>query len=123
MAIYRVNEQTANLYEPGHPAVLRLIKQTIEAADKAGIGVSLCGEMSGEPVLALILLGMNLKEFSMSPQSLLQIKKLVRSVKLEDARRMVQEIMKFPTGQEVEEYSRKRLKELAPNVFDIETEK
>ncbi len=79
--------------------------------------------MSGEPVLALILLGMNLKEFSMSPQSLLQIKKLIRSVKLDDAKSMVDEIMKFSTGQEVEEYSRKRLKELAPNVFDIETEK
>ncbi|MBP9854221.1 MAG: phosphoenolpyruvate--protein phosphotransferase [Candidatus Omnitrophica bacterium] len=123
LAIDRVNEQTANLYEPSHPAVLRFIKLIIESADKAGIKVSLCGEMSGEPVLALILLGMNLKEFSMSPQSLLQIKKLIRSVKLDDAKSMVDEIMKLSTGQEVEEYSRKRLKELAPNVFDIETEK
>lgn len=122
LAIDRVHEQTANLYEPSHPGVLRLIKHTIDCGHAAGIDVSMCGEMSGEPLSALVLLGMGLKEFSMSPMSLLQIKKLVRSINLSDAQHLSDEIMQLSTGQEVENLTRARLKELAPNVFEIEAD-
>ncbi len=122
LAIDRVNEQTANLYEPSHPAILRLIKKTIDSGQTAGINVSLCGEMSGEPISALLLLGMGLKEFSMSPLSLLQIKKLVRSVNYSDAKLLADEVLNLSTGEEVERVARKRLKDLAPNVFEIAAE-
>jgi len=118
LAIDRVNEQTANLYEPSHPAVLRLIKNSIDAAHKANIHVALCGEMSAEPALALLLLGMGLDEFSMSPLSLLQIKKLIRSVSLKDAKKVAKEAMELSTGAEVEEFATQRLKELAPGILE-----
>jgi len=120
LAVDRVSEQTANLYEPGHPAILRLIKHTIEAAHKANISVGLCGEMSSEPVMALILLGLNLDEFSMSPLSILQIKKLIRSVSFVEAQKLAERVLELSTGHEVEEVSLARLNELAPNVLNRE---
>lgn len=120
LAVDRVNEQTADLYEPGHPAILRLIKKTVEAAQQEGIKVSLCGEMSSEPVLALILVGLELDELSMSSLSLLQIKKLIRSVSFKDAKKLANEVLALSTGEEVEELGRVRLKELAPQVINFD---
>jgi phosphotransferase system enzyme I (PtsI) len=120
LAVDRVNEQTDKFYDPGHPAILRLIKQTIEAAHHNKIPVGLCGEMSSEPILALILLGMGLDEFSMSAASILQIKMLIRSVRYEDARELAADVMSLSTGEEVEEFSKKRLQELAPNIINSE---
>lgn len=120
LAVDRVNEQTAHLYEPGHPSILRLIKNTIEAAHHANIKVGLCGEMCSEPVLAVILLGLNLDEFSMSPLNILQIKKLIRSVRWTDAQKLAEDVMKLSTGDEVEELSKARLNEWAPHIIGNE---
>lgn len=120
LAVDRVNEQTADLYEPGHPAILRLIKLAIDAAHAENIPVGLCGEMSSEPVLALILLGLNLDEFSMSSLSILQIKQLIRSVNFKDAQAVANKVLGLSTGEEVEEFSRSRLRELAPKVINDE---
>lgn len=122
IAVDRANEQVANLYEPGHPAILRLIKSVIDAAHKQDIKVGLCGEMSGEPSLALILLGLGLDEFSMTALNILQIKQLIRSVNFKDAQELAQKALELSTGSEVEEYSKKRLKELAPHIFSVENE-
>lgn len=120
LAVDRVKEETAELYEPGHPGVLRMIQNTIQAARTAGIKVSLCGEISGEPMYALLLLGLGLNDFSMSPASILQIKKLIRSVSLKDAQALASEVMQLSTGKEVDELCRSRLKKLAPDVLGID---
>ncbi len=119
LAVDRVNEKTANLYDPGHPAILRLIKSVVEAGHKEKIHVALCGEMSSEPVLALLLLGLGLDEFSMSPVNILQIKEVIRSVKYKDARELAQKALKLSTGKEVEELAMLRLREWAPHVFNL----
>ena len=117
LAVDRVDEKTADLYEPGHPAILRLIKNTIDAAHKEKITAGLCGEMANEPALALILLGMNLDEFSMSPLYILQIKELIRSVNLKDAQKLAEDVLTLSDGKEVEELSRAVLKKIAPHVI------
>lgn len=120
LAVDRVNEQTASLYDPGHPAVLRLIKATIEAAHNENIKVSLCGEMASEPLLAPILLGLGLDEYSMSPLSILQIKKFLRNLKFEDARKLANEVLSLSSGQEVEDAIKERLKTLDPNFVTMD---
>jgi len=81
LAVDRSNRKVANLYEPLHPAVSSALNATIQAGKKAGKRVSMCGEMAGDPLCALVLLGMGLEEFSMGALYLPVIKKpFVRSV-------------------------------------------
>jgi len=112
LAVDRVNEKVAYLYEPAHPAVLRLIKNIIDAAHKANIKVGMCGEMAGEPSFALILLGLGLDEFSMPPQVIPELKFLIRSVTLKQAQEIAKKALKLSTGREVEEFSQSRLREI-----------
>jgi phosphoenolpyruvate-protein phosphotransferase (PTS system enzyme I) len=77
LAIDRVDDQVNYLYDPLHPAVLHLIHRTIESGARAGIPVAMCGEMAGDPKYTRLLLGMGLREFSMHPSSVLEIKQIV----------------------------------------------
>lgn len=117
LAVDRTNEKTAHLYQPFHPAVLRMIKRVIDAGHKEGLPVSLCGEMSGEPTQALLLIGMGIDALSTSSNSILPIKKLIRSIRFEDARHLVREVLDLSTADEIEEYVMSKIKELAPKLF------
>jgi len=112
LAVDRANEKVAYLYEPAHPAVLRLVKNIIDSAHKADINVGMCGEMAGEPSLALILLGLGLDEFSMPPQVIPELKYLIRSVTLKQAQEIAQEALTFSTGVQVEEFAQTKLREI-----------
>ena len=112
LAVDRANEKVAYLYEPAHPAVLRLIKNVIDSAHKGDINVGMCGEMAGEPSLALILLGMGLDEFSMPPQVIPELKYLIHSITLGQAKEIAAEALKLSTGKEVEDYAQSKLKEI-----------
>lgn len=112
LAVDRTNEKVAYLYEPAHPAVLRMIKSIIEAAHSAGIWVGMCGEMAGEPSLVLILLGLGLDEFSIPPSSIPEVKYIIRSVALKDTREIARQALRLSTGREVEEFSQNKLKEI-----------
>jgi phosphoenolpyruvate-protein phosphotransferase (PTS system enzyme I) len=79
LAIDRVDDEVTYLYDPLHPAVLRLIRNTIEAGEQNKIPVSMCGEMAGDPIYTRLLLGLGLKEFSMDPTSLLSVKQVILS--------------------------------------------
>ncbi|MBI3322487.1 MAG: phosphoenolpyruvate--protein phosphotransferase [Candidatus Omnitrophica bacterium] len=118
LAVDRVNEKIAYLYEPTHPAVLRLIRQVIQVAHDNGLWVGMCGEMAGEPALALILLGMGLDSFSTSPVNLPRIKQVIRSVPTFRAKEVVKEVFRLSTGKEVEQYARARLCELIPELCE-----
>ncbi|MBD3185054.1 phosphoenolpyruvate--protein phosphotransferase [Candidatus Poribacteria bacterium] len=104
LAIHRGNQGITHLYEPLHPAVLRLIRYTIDAAHNAGIWIGMCGEMAGDPVMVPILLGMGLDELSMSPTAVPEVKKLIRSLTLKEAQEMTQKAFSLSTPWEIESY-------------------
>ena len=93
LAVDRVNDEVAHLYEPLHPAILRLLHQTVKAGHAAGKWVGMCGEMAGDPHYTRLLLGLGLREFSMHPSGLLEIKRIVRESELESLRRAADDIM------------------------------
>ena len=114
IAVDRVNEKIAYLYEPAHPAVLRLIKNVIDSGHKENVWVGMCGEMASEPAFALLLLGLGLDEFSVSPAAVPGIKRVIRSVTLKQAKDMARKALTLTTGKEVEAFSKEKLKELVP---------
>lgn len=116
LAVDRVNEKIAYLYEPMHPAVLRLIRTVIENGHAKNIPVGMCGEMAGDPLLTVILLGMGLDEFSTSPVSMLEVKRIIRAVSFSEAKKVADKIMKLSTREEIEELARETLKKAAPDI-------
>ena len=104
LAIDRGNENVSYLYEPLHPALLRLIKGVIDAGKRAGIPVSMCGEMASDPIYAIVLLGLGLEIFSMNPSSIPVVKNVVRSVRYKDCRRIAEAALQKKTAQEIEEF-------------------
>ncbi len=112
LAVDRVNEKTAHLYEPTHPGILRMIQRTVDAGHSEGIHVGICGEMASDPVLALLLVGIGLDELSMSSSSILTIKKMIRSLRLNDIKRITVEAMQLNTGAEVEEFVSLQMRKL-----------
>ena len=104
LAVDRGNQTVAYLYKPLHPAIIRMIHQTVQAGHNAGIPVSMCGEMAGAPLSALLLLGMELDELSMSPVSVPEIKKIIRSSNFTEAKKLVQKVMNMSTMAQISEY-------------------
>ncbi len=104
LAVDRGNEQVANLFRPFHPAVLRLVERVISVGARAGIPVSLCGEMAADPLAVPVLVGLGLKEFSMHPPALPLARSLVRALSFREARKMAQKALTLATAKEIEEY-------------------
>lgn len=110
LAADRVNEKIAYLYDPAHPAVLRLIKMIIEAGHQNRVRVSMCGEMAGDPELTMILIGLGLDEMSVSAVMLPEIKMIIRSIKHQTAQRIAKEALKFSMGKDVIAFAREELR-------------
>jgi phosphotransferase system enzyme I (PtsI) len=95
MAVDRLNDRVAHLYEPAHPAVLRTLKHVIDEANRLNIPVSVCGEMAGDPIYASLLLGMGASSLSLAASMLPEVKYLIRKMKITDARALVDEVMQI----------------------------
>jgi phosphotransferase system enzyme I (PtsI) len=117
LAIDRINEHVSYLYEPLHPAILRIIRSIVQSAHQGGIPVAICGEMAAEPAYALILLGLGLDEFSMNPISIPKVKKVLRISRFEETQSLVEELFRFSTASEIECYVRNWMAKRFPGDF------
>src|SRR3989338_8656198 len=113
IAVDRSNEKVAYLYEPAHLGVLRLIKNIIDVGHKSNLSVGMCGEMAGDPIFTLILLGMGLDEFSMPSVMIPEIKHIISSVSMPEAVSISQEALSCSTTKDVEGFAVRKLKELS----------
>jgi phosphotransferase system enzyme I (PtsI) len=116
LAADRTNESVATLYSPGDPAVLRLIELVLKAAKKRTIDVNVCGEMSGDPIYTLLLLGMGLRQLSVTPHNIPEIKKIIRSVSIDEAENVAGEALKLETARDVNNYLREQTRRILPEV-------
>ncbi|MEW6008685.1 MAG: phosphoenolpyruvate--protein phosphotransferase [Candidatus Omnitrophota bacterium] len=112
LAVDRSNEKVAYLYEPAHPAVLRLIKTIIDTAHRANIWVGMCGEMAGEPTFAITLLGMGLDEFSVSTIALSAVKRIIRSVSFKEAKEIANTVLTLSNAKDVQDFTNSKLREI-----------
>ena len=116
LAIDRGNEHVAYMYEPYHPAVIRMILQVVMAAEKAGIEVSLCGEMAGDPLCTSLLLGIGIDEFSTNAGSIPLVKKIIRSMSKEEAENDVRKVLELTTAKEVRTFISNKIKTILPEI-------
>ena len=117
LAVDRSNERVASLYTPGHPAVLRLIRTVVEAGREAGIEVAVCGEMAGEPIYVPVLLGLGIQVFSVSSATLLEIKKVIRTIPIAQAREVCEKVFQFDSDREVDAYLTEIGRRLLPEMI------
>ena len=103
VAVERGNEKISNLYSKYHPAVIRLIKSSIDGAHKAGIFCGMCGEAASDELLIPLLVGLGLDEFSMNPNKILNSRKIVNMLDKKECEKLAEEILKLGTTSEVEE--------------------
>jgi phosphotransferase system enzyme I (PtsI) len=114
LAIDRVNEHVSYLYEPLHPAILRLIRRIVDAGHDAGIPVAMCGEMAGEPLYSYVLLGLGMDEWSMNATSIPRVKRILRKSVAYEAREFVGELLAHATASDIAEILKKKLEVLFP---------
>jgi phosphotransferase system enzyme I (PtsI) len=107
MAADRLDNAVNYLYQPTHPAVLRLIDMTIKAGHKAGIPVAMCGEMAGEARYTRLLLGLGLTEFSMQPAMLPEVKSIIQESDVEQLAKMVRRVLRMSSAAEVDAFVEK----------------
>lgn len=118
LAIDRSNQNVSYLYRPLHPAILKLLTIILEAGRKADIPVAICGEIAVDPVLMIVLLGLGYSTLSMNPPSIPMIKNIIRSIKIEDARRISEELNDLPSSKATEDFVIKRIAATFPHILN-----
>jgi phosphotransferase system enzyme I (PtsI) len=118
LAADRTNEKVSHLYEPTHPAILRLIKMTVDAAHAHGIWAGVCGEIAGDPVLTPLLLGLGVDELSAAPAVLDEVKYIIRRVKLDEARALAEFALTSESPTEIFARCVEFARQTAPSLFE-----
>ncbi len=118
LAVDRTNERVAGMYNPLNPAVLRLIRDTVRAARRHEIDVSLCGEAGGDLEIALLLIGMGLRTLSVTGSAVAPLKRLIRGVSLTQCERLARKVFSFDSDVQVAAYLRDRARKIVPEAFD-----
>jgi phosphotransferase system enzyme I (PtsI) len=117
LAVDRLNERIAHLYQPTHPAILNLIKMSVDAAHRHGIWVSVCGEMAGDPVLVPLLLGLGVDHLSAAPSAIPEIKFLIRRLKMSEARELAEFALGCESASEILNRADALAQRVAPSLF------
>ncbi|MDD8017788.1 MAG: phosphoenolpyruvate--protein phosphotransferase [Bacteroidota bacterium] len=117
IAVDRGNEIVSSLYQEFHPAVIKTIQHIIKAGHQHNISVSMCGEMAGDPVATLLLLGLGLDEFSVTPIILPEIKKIIRSVDFKETEEIARRVLEMKTENDIEEFLRVNLHAMVPELL------
>jgi phosphotransferase system enzyme I (PtsI) len=119
LAVDRDNAAVAPLYQQFNPAVLRTIRHIIDAGHKKGVWVGMCGEMAGDPLATVLLVGMGIDELSVIPSVLPEIKKIILSIKYKEARRVADKVLAMATEQEIRDHLASIIKNKVPEIpFD-----
>jgi phosphoenolpyruvate-protein phosphotransferase (PTS system enzyme I) len=118
LAADRTNQEVATLYNAGDPAVLRLIDHVVKSAQKQNVAVNVCGEMSAEPIYTMLLLGLGLRQLSVTPHNIPEIKKVIRSITVEEANEVAREALRLETARDVNNYLREKTRRLLPEVVN-----
>ncbi len=121
LAVDRMNERVAHLYEPTHPAIVRMIKLTVEAARANKIWVGVCGEMAGDPVLTPLLLGLGVDELSVAPPLVPTIKFMIRRLKMAEARQLAEFALNCESSSEILQRCQALAGGIAPSLFENKT--
>jgi phosphotransferase system enzyme I (PtsI) len=106
LAVDRTNERVAQLYTAADPSILRLLRRIARSARRSGTALSICGEMAGDPTFTILLVGMGLRTLSMAAGNIPRVKKIIRSIQMADARRVVRKVFSFESEREVLNYLR-----------------
>jgi phosphotransferase system enzyme I (PtsI) len=117
LAVDRGNERVAPLFSAAHPAVLRLIRQVIRTGQQHDVPVSLCGEIAGDPMYTLLLLGLGLRQFSCTPPAIPEIKKFIRSATIQQALEVARQVSRFDSDQEILSYLRTVARKIMPEMY------
>jgi phosphotransferase system enzyme I (PtsI) len=118
LAVDRMNERIAHLYEPTHPAIVKLIQQTAEAAHRHKIPVSVCGEMASDPALCPLLLGLGVDEFSISPPLVPPVKFLIRRLKFAEAQELARFALECESASAILARCQDLARQIAPGLFE-----
>ncbi|HSY43794.1 MAG TPA: putative PEP-binding protein, partial [Candidatus Acidoferrum sp.] len=121
LAADRTNDKVSHLYEPTHPAIIRLIKFTVEAAHKKGIWIGVCGEIAGDPVLAPLLIGLGVDKLSAAPSLVAPVKYIIRRLKLSEAQALGEFACQCQSPSEILAHCQRLARETAPSLFESES--